>query len=145
MCSGKTNLLVAMARSLEIPARYMVIKIESEATLWKWIANQDTELPRQIGEPATEQDHVLAEIYIHSWETYDTSRDFAFEEGLRRLGISLERKLVSQTTGNSPIVLASFDEWAQNRQRVRLFRENRQEIFSRINGEIEKIRYLGRG
>lgn len=35
MCSGKTNLLVAMLRYLQISTRYKVYKIYSEGTLWR--------------------------------------------------------------------------------------------------------------
>jgi transglutaminase-like putative cysteine protease len=46
MCSGKSNLLVAMSRSLGIPARYRIIKIKAEGTLWRRVAKQDSDLGR---------------------------------------------------------------------------------------------------
>ena len=123
MCSGKTNLLVAMSRSLEIPARYRIFKIKAEGALWKWIAKQNSELALQMGAPYPEQDHITADVYLGGWETYDPSRDVAFEEGLKRLGIPLERKPIIDLNGNPHLILlASIDEWAQNRQRARRFR-----------------------
>jgi len=143
MCLGKTNLLIAMSRWLGIPARYRIFKIKSEGTLWKWVAKQDSELASQMGDPSAEQDHIVAEVYLDGWEVWDPTRDHAFEEGLKRLGIPLERKLI--THGGKPhlIILASIDEWAQNRQRARRFRNNRQLIFSRINQQFDQIRFFG--
>jgi len=144
MCSGKTSLLVAMLRSLGIPARYRISKIKPEGTLWRWVASRDGELARQMGNPSPEQDHVMAEVYIDGWEACDPSRDPAFEEGLRRLGIPLERKLVTDPSGNpQSVTLASIDKWAENRQRARRFRENRRLIFSRVNEQFDRIRSLG--
>jgi len=145
MCSGKTNLLVAMLRSLGIPARYRIYKIRTEDTLWRWIASEDSELGRQMGDPLPEQDHVMAEVYLNGWEAYDPSRDPAFEEGLKRLGIPLERKPIIDASGNINLtLLASIDEWAQNRQRARRFKENRRLVFSGMNRQFEKIRLLGK-
>jgi len=141
MCSGKTNLLVAMLRSAGIPSRYRVIKIKSEVTLWNRIAGDDYELARKIGKPSAEQDHVMAEVYLNDWVVYDPSRDSSFENGLKKLDISLERK--PSDTGDNPLILSSFDDWAFNRQRKRRFRENRLEIFAEINTGIEKIRIEG--
>lgn len=145
MCSGKTNLLVAMSRSSGIPARYRISKFKTEAMLWKWVAEQDNGLAGLMGDPLPEQDHIMAEVYLDGWEVYDPSRDLAFEEGLRRLGIPLARKPVTRAGVNPQlIILASIDEWAQNRQQARRFRENRQRIFPRINKQLDKIRLLGR-
>ncbi len=52
MCLGKTNLMVAMLRSLEVPARYRVFQILSEDTLWRWVAVQNRELTVQMGDPS---------------------------------------------------------------------------------------------
>ena len=146
MCLGKTNLLVAMLRSLQVAARYRVYQIVSEGTLWRWVVGQDAELAAQMGDPRHEQDHVVAEVYLNCWETYDPSRDAALERGMKRLGIPLERKPISQPGGDpQPIVLASIDEWAANRQQSRRFRENRQLLFSKINERFDKIRALGAG
>ena len=145
MCSGKTNLLVAMLRLLSLPVRYRICKIEPEQELWKWLAEQDEQLASQLGIAPPEQDHVEAEVYLNGWKAYDPSRDSAFEEGLRKLGIPLERKPVTHV-GGSPqsIILASIDEWMQNRQRARRFRQNRELVFSMVNEQLDKIRLLGK-
>ena len=145
MCSGKTNLLVAMLRSLQVPTRYRIYKIKAEQELWKWIAEQDEKLASQLEDAPLEQDHLEADIYLDGWKAYDPSRDPDFEEGLRRLGIPLERKPVVHAGGNPQlIVLASIDEWAHNRQQARRFRRDRQLIFSGVNEQLDKIRALGR-
>lgn len=142
MCSGKTNLLVALCRCLEIPARYKVYKIMTESRLWEWITHQDEELALWMGRPSPEQDHVVAEVYLNGWETHDATRDSAFEEGLKRLGIPLERLLVCEADGGRLMVLASFDDWAHRRQEARRFRKNRHELFSKIDKQLDKIRAL---
>jgi transglutaminase-like putative cysteine protease len=143
MCSGKTNLLVAMCRGLMIPARYKIVKIEAEGTLWKWITNQNGRLAAEMGSPLPEQDHVITEVHLDTWEAYDPSRDTAFEKGLIRLGIPLQRRLVTDPEGNAcQTTLASIDEWAQKRQQARRFRGNREFIFSRVNKEFDRIRSL---
>lgn len=145
MCSGKTNLLVAMSRSLGIPVRYKIHKIRTEEALWKWIAKQDINLAHQLGEPLSEQDHITVEVYLNIWETYDPSRDPAFEQGLKILGIPLERHPVIDAAGRPKcIILASIDQWAQNRQRARHFRRKRELVFSRVNEQLDKIRDIGR-
>lgn len=144
MCLGKTNLLVSMLRSLEIPARYRVFKILSEGTLWRWVAGQDKELVAQMGDPSSDQDHVVAEVYLNGWRVYDPTRDSALERGMKKLGIPLRRRPVAQTGENPTVMLlSSIDEWAMNRQRNRRFRGNREFVFSRINKEFDTIRALG--
>lgn len=145
MCSGKTNLLIAMSRALMIPARYRIFKINGEQRLWKWIAGQDRELAVQFGDPPPEQDHLDCETYLNGWNMYDPSRDSAFENGLKTLGIPLEREPVSDSDGIVHFtVLASVDEWAKKRQQGRRFRRRRQAIFSRANEQMDRIRLLGR-
>jgi hypothetical protein len=145
MCSGKTNLLVAMSRALKIPARYRIFKIKGEGKLWEWIAEQDRELATQLGSPPLEQDHLECEIYLTGWNTYDPSRDSAFESGLKRLGIPLERVPVASLNGVAHFtILASIDEWAKKRQQGRRFKRERQAIFSRANEQLARIRLLGR-
>ena len=95
MCSSKTNLLVAMLRSVGIPARYIVFKCEAELMLFEWITGQDEQIARQMGEPYHEQDHVLAEVYIDGWKAFDTSRDTPLEEGMDKLGIPVDIKPLS--------------------------------------------------
>ena len=146
MCSGKTNLLVSMLRSVGIPARYRVFKVEAELMLFEWITSQDEQIAQQIGEPYQEQDHVLAEVYIDGWEAFDTSRDTPLEEGLTKLGIPLELKPLSSPDVAKPIVLASFDDWAKHRQERRRFTgTERTTAFSLANEQLEKIRLIGRG
>jgi transglutaminase-like putative cysteine protease len=146
MCSGKSNLLVAMCRALMIPSRYQIFKIEAERTLWKRITQQNSKLATEMGEPLSEHDHVIVEVYLDKWEAYDPSRDSAFEEGLKRLGITLERKpVIVSSDSPSVIVLASIDEWAANRQEARRFRRSRELIFSGVNEQFDQIRFLARG
>ena len=59
MCSGKTNLLIAMLRSVGIPARYRIFKVKAELMLFEWITGQDEQIARQMGEPYQKQDHDL--------------------------------------------------------------------------------------
>jgi len=139
MCCGKTNLLVAMSRVLLIPARYKVFKIKAEQRLLEWVAGRDRELATQLGDLPMEQDHLECEVYLKGWKAYDPARDSIFEEGLERLGIPLEREPV---TGS--IILASIDEWAEDRQKNRRFRRERQAIFARVNEQLDRIRLLGK-
>ena len=144
MCLGKTNLMVAMLRSLEVPARYRVFQILSEGALWRWVGGQNKELAVQMGDPSPEQDHVVAEVYLNGWRVYDPSRDSALEKGMKKLGIPLRRRPVAQRGENPTVILLnSIDEWAVNRQQNRRFRDNRGSVFSRINKELDTIRTLG--
>jgi transglutaminase-like putative cysteine protease len=146
MCSGKTNLLVAMLRSVGIPARYRVFKCEAELILFEWITGQDEQIARQMGEPYQEQYHVLAEVYIDGWEAFDTSRDTPLEKGMEKLGIPVDIKPLSLPETPEPLVLASFDDWARDRQeRRRLTGTERTNVFSLANEQLEKIRLIGRG
>jgi len=145
MCSGKTNLLVALLRSVGIPARYRVYRIRPEASLWDWIT-EDGELARRMGSVPPEQDHVDCEVWLGGWIECDPSRDTPFECGLQALGISLEREAVAGESGRVEyLTLASFDRWARERQERRAFRENRDELFSWVNEQFERIRSLGGG
>jgi transglutaminase-like putative cysteine protease len=139
MCCGKTNLLVAMSRALFVPARYKIFKTKAEQRLLEWVAGRDRELTTQLGDLPMEQDHLDCEIYLEGWKAYDPARDSLFEEGLKRLGIPLEREPV---TGS--IILASIDEWAKDRQKNRRFREQRQAIFARVNEQLDRIRLLSK-
>ncbi len=145
MCSSKTNLLVAMLRSVGIPARYRVFKCEAELMLFEWITGQDEQIARQMGEPYQEQDHVLAEVYINGWEAFDTSRDTPLEKGMGKLGIPVDIKPLSLPGTPEPLVLASFDDWARARQERRRFTGiERNKVFSLANEQLEKIRLIGR-
>jgi hypothetical protein len=62
------------------------------------------------------------------------------------LGIPLEREPLVDETGRVPyLILASFDNWARERQARRRFRENRDKIFFMVNERFQQIRSLGRG
>jgi transglutaminase-like putative cysteine protease len=145
MCCGKTNLLVAMSRALLIPARYRVFRIKAEGRLLAWVIEQDTELAGLLGHLPREQDHLECEAYLDGgWHNYDPARDSALEDGLRKLGIPLEREPIVGDGGTARfVILASIDEWARKRQEGRRFREGREALFARLNRQFAKIRLLG--
>lgn len=145
MCSGKTNLLVAMLRSVSIPARYRVFRIKGEIKLWEW-AIKGEELSRILSTVPLEQNHVDCEVWLGSWKAFDPSRDTPLERGMVKLGIPLEREPLVDESGRVPyLILASFDDWARERQANRRFRENREEIFAIVNKRFWQIRALSRG
>jgi hypothetical protein len=145
MCSGKTNLLVAMSRALLIPARYRVFRIRSERKLLQQVIEQNGELGGRLRGVPEEQDHVQCEVHLDGWEICDPSRDPAFEDGLRRLGLPLERVPVPGPDGVVRVlILSSIDDWAEERQRKRTFREDRESLFARVNEQIDRIREVGR-
>jgi hypothetical protein len=144
MCCGKTNLLIAMSRVLLIPARYRVFRIRAERKLLARAVEEDSGLAAQLGDLPAEQDHLQCDANLDGWETYDPSRDTAFEDGLRRLDIPLEREPVSDVDGAVHYtILVSIDEWAGERQRSRRFREQREAVFARVNEPIARIRQIG--
>ncbi len=144
MCSGKTNLLVAMLRYLQIPARYRVYRIYSEGTLWRWIDGQNNKLTEQMGKPLPQHDHIVAEVHLDKWQVYDPSRDSALEEGMKKLGIPLQKVPVITSDEKAQfLILNSIDDWASRRQQNRHFREVRQSLFAEINREFDSIRLLG--
>ena len=145
MCCGKSNLLVAMSRTLSIPARYRVFKIKAERRLLKQVIEQNRAVADQFGNLPPVQDHVQCEVYLGRWQVYDTSRDTAFENGLRKLGIPLERIPVADVQGAVHYeIMASIDEWARARQNSRKVRDDRGLVFARVNVELDKVRRLGR-
>jgi transglutaminase-like putative cysteine protease len=145
MCSGKTNLLVAMSRALSIPARYRIFKIKAERRLLQQVIAQNKDVAAQFGTLPPVQDHVQCEVYLGGWRVYDPSRDSAFENGLRKLGIPLERIPVSDAQGAVHYeIMASIDEWARARQNIRKVRDDRELVFARVNVELDKVRRLGR-
>ena len=145
MCCGKTNLLVAMSRVLLIPARYRVFRIRSERRLLEQVIEQNGELGGRLRGVPEEQDHVQCEVHLDGWEICDPSRDPAFENGLRRLGVPLERVPVAGADGVVRVlILSSIDDWAEERQRKRMFREDRESLFARVNEQIDRIRETGR-
>lgn len=145
MCSGKTNLLVAMLRSVAIPSRYRILRIRAEINLWQW-AILDQKLAQSMGDVPAEQDHVDCEVWLENWSACDPARDTLLERGMVALGIPLEREIVIDREGNPAcMTLAVFDDWAEQRQSARRFRESREEIFARVNEQFERIRSIGKG
>jgi transglutaminase-like putative cysteine protease len=145
MCCGKTNLLVAMSRALSVPARYRIFKIKAERRLLKQVIEQNKGVAAQFGNLPPVQDHVQCEVYLGGWRVYDPSRDAAFENGLRTLGIPLERVPVVDADGAVHYeILASIDDWAGARQKDRKVRDERELVFARVNVELDKVRRLGR-
>ncbi len=144
MCSGKTNLLVALLRSLGIPVRYRVFKISTEAELWSSMIG-DERMADRLGSAPVQQDHVDCEVWLGGWRQVDPARDTALERGMQAMGIPLERKPVLDDSGQANVLLlASVDEWARERQARRRFRKNRDETFAWVNAQFERMRELGR-
>jgi transglutaminase-like putative cysteine protease len=140
MCSGKANLLVALLRSLGIPARYRVYRIRGEASLWGKVTGQE-DMARRMGPAPVEQDHVDCEVWIGGWVECDPSRDTPMERGMEALGIPLERDAVVDSSGRvAYTVLAEFDDWARDRQARRQFRDDRRDVFAMVNEELERLR-----
>lgn len=145
MCCGKSNLLVAMCRCLSIPARYRVFRIVAERQLLEWMTEHDATLAGRLGDLPPEQDHVQCDVYVGNWEVLDPSRDSLLEDGLRKLGVPLERVPVKGSDGVPRYtVLASIDAWARKRQRERRYRDNRQEMFAMTNRHLDRIREVAR-
>jgi transglutaminase-like putative cysteine protease len=144
MCSGKTNLLVAMLRSVGIPARYRVFRIKGEIKLWEW-AIKSKELSQLLGTAPLQQNHVDCEVWLGAWLNCDPSRDTPLERGMLTLGIPLEREPLADESGRIYTFLSSFDKWAKERQQKRRFRDNRDEIFTIVNERFQQIRALGKG
>jgi len=145
MCSGKTNLLVAMLRSLGIPARYRVYRIKPNNRLQER-ASWDDEMKKRWEAAPDTRDHVDCEVWLGTWKAFDPGRDTPLERGMLALGISLERQIVTDTSGRaSYIILSSFDSWARERQARRTFREDRGEVFSNLNERFDQMRAAGRG
>jgi len=147
MCCGKTNLLVAMLRTLRIPARYKVFRIRAESKLLRWMAEQDNGLGMQMTDIPAEQDHLECEALVAGvWRRFDPSRDSALERGLQKMGIPLDRIPVVDAHGAAHCLrLASIDRWASDRQAARRFREGRAAMFARANEQLDRIRRMGKG
>jgi hypothetical protein len=144
MCSGKTNLLVAMLRSVGIPARYRIYRIKADSKLWDKLGkgSKNTGCLSELGE---ERDHVDCEVWLGKWTDCDPGRDSAMERGIVRLGGTLQRQVVTDSRGRAQYLrLASLDLWAKERQARRAFRSDRVDVFSEVNLGIEKLRQLGR-
>jgi transglutaminase-like putative cysteine protease len=143
MCSGKTNLLVALLRSVFIPARYRIYRIRPEVSLWKEVIGAE-DMAHRMGNAPAEQDHVDCEAWLGDWCLCDPSRDTPFERGLEVLGIPLQREAITDASGKASYLrLDSFDDWARSRQGRRRIKENRHETFARVNNIFGLIRIVG--
>jgi transglutaminase-like putative cysteine protease len=144
MCSGKTNLLVALLRSIGIPARYRIYRIKAEPVLWGKLGEGGSKAGR-LREMGEERDHVDCEVWLGTWMDCDPGRDTAMEKGILTLGGTLERRKITDRSGRVHYLrLRSIDEWARDRQERRAFRSDRLDVFAEINNGLEKLRELGR-
>jgi len=144
MCSGKTNLLVAMLRSVGIPARYRIYQIKVDNLLIKQ-ADSTSSHVEKMKELGQLRDHVDCEVWLGKWMDYDPGRDSAMERGLLKLGGSLVRRKVTDRQGKVRYLrLAVFDQWVRERQARRKFRSDRQDAFAVMNRGFETLRELGR-
>ncbi len=143
MCSGKTNLLVALLRSIGIPARYRVYRIKAEAVLSSQLGKLGGKAQR-LQELGQERDHVNCEVWLDRWIECDPGRDSAMERGILKLGGATERHKVTNGRGKVRYLrLAVFDQWAKARQAHRKFRSDRTEVFAEINKGFQELRRLG--
>ncbi|MGA2369004.1 MAG: transglutaminase domain-containing protein [Dehalococcoidia bacterium] len=143
MCSGKTNLLIAMLRSIGIPARYRIYGIKAEAVLWNQLGKLEGKAQR-LKELGEERDHVDCEVWLGRWTDCDPGRDTAMERGIIKLGGTLERRKIINSRGKVRYLrLAVFDQWTKARQVRRKFRSDRTEIFTEINKGFQELRKLG--
>ncbi len=143
MCSGKTNLLIAMLRAAGIPARYRVYRIKADRALLSRMSRSNNLLAR-FGELGDERDHVDCEVWLGRWESCDPGRDSAMEKGILKLGGDLKRHVVTDNTGKERYLrLAVIDQWARQRQSRRAFRSDRTDVFSDINRQLDLLRKLG--
>jgi transglutaminase-like putative cysteine protease len=140
MCSGKTNLLVAMLRSIGIPSRYIVLRCRGELELYTLMTKRNDKLARMCGTLPEVGNHVLAEVYLGKWIVYEVARDPTLEQGLIQLGISIEFQPIADNSGTARSILSNFDTWASKRQESIYINENRQEILDLMNQELDRIR-----
>ncbi|MDD5313232.1 MAG: transglutaminase domain-containing protein [Dehalococcoidia bacterium] len=144
MCSGKTNLLVALLRCAGIPVRYRIYLIKADVSLWQQVGKESGNAER-INELGETRDHVDCEVWLGRWIDCDAGRDSAMEQGLLFMGASLERQKIADRRGKVHYLkLAVFDEWARERQARRAFRSDRVDVFADINRGFETLREIGR-
>jgi transglutaminase-like putative cysteine protease len=144
MCSGKTNLLVALLRSAGIPARYRIYRIKADMALWAKLGKMSSKTTR-MNELGEERDHVDCEVWLGRWMDCDPGRDSALEKGMLKLGGALERRKVTDAKGKVLYIrLADYDDWVRERQRCRTFRSDRVDVFADANKGFEAIRELGK-
>jgi hypothetical protein len=138
MCSSKTNLMVAMLRSIGIPSRYRIFRVRAESELFNWLIKQDKRI-EWASYNLSQQDHVIAEVLLGTVLLFDLAKDTAYENGLRKLYIPVE----IETDDNNPLVVDSFDEWARARYLKRINDERQPVNLSLANRQLEKIRQIG--
>jgi hypothetical protein len=144
MCSGKSNLLVALLRSLGIPAKYRVYRIKAEVNLWIE-ATGAGDLSQRLGTAPSGQDHVDYGVWLSKWHTCDPARDTPLECSMKALGMPLKREIIPDASGRIHYtILSNFDSWARQRQSRRMVRKDRAETFARINEQLSRIRSLGK-
>ena len=144
MCSGKSNLLVALLRSLGIPTRYRVYRIKSEVNLWVAVTGAG-DLSKRLGAAPSKQDHVDCQAWLGRWYACDPARDTPLECGMKALGIPLKREIIPDASGRVHYsILSNFDNWARQRQSRRMVRKDRAETFARVNEQLSRIRALGK-
>jgi len=144
MCSGKANLLVALLRSVGIPARYRVYRIRAEVNLWIEVTAERA-LAQRMGAAPNQQDHVDCQVWLGKWHPCDPARDTPLERGMKALGLPLEREIIPDASGRIHYtILANFDDWAKQRQSRRMVRQDRAETFARVNEQFSRIRARGR-
>jgi hypothetical protein len=135
MCSGRTNLLVAMLRSLNIPARYVIVKCQAELKLYQWLIDQNAELASIMGEPYRELDHIHAEVFLdNTWQVIDLLRDPALEAGMTSRGIPVSIHAIHRYS------ITSLDEWAFSRQSSVRIKDSRQTMLKLMNDQLDKLR-----
>jgi transglutaminase-like putative cysteine protease len=145
MCSGKSNLLVALLRSLGIPARYRTYRIRAEVNLWIEVTAERA-LAQRMGAAPSQQDHVDCQVWLGKWQNCDPARDTPLERGMKAMGLPLEREIIPDASGRIRYtILANFDDWARQRQSRRMIRQDRLETFARVNEQFSRIRDLGKG
>ncbi|MBN1690631.1 MAG: transglutaminase domain-containing protein [Dehalococcoidia bacterium] len=143
MCSGKTNLLVAMLRSVGIPSRYRVYRIRADSLLWSRMGSASG-LPGRLKELGDERDHVDCEVWLGHWIVCDPGRDSAMEKGILKMGGNLKRRVVTDEKGREKYLrLAVIDQWARQRQSRRAFRGGRADVFAEINRQLDQLRKFG--
>ena len=143
MCSGKSNLLVALLRSLGIPTRYRVYRIKSEVNLWVAVTGAG-DLSKRLGAAPSEQDHVDCGVWLGKWHTCDPARDTPLECGMKALVMPLKREIIPDASGRIHYtIMSNFDSWARQRQSRRMVRKDRAETFARVNEQLSRIRALG--
>jgi transglutaminase-like putative cysteine protease len=144
MCSGKTNLLVALLRSTGIPARYRIYRIKADTALWGKLGAM-TSRTAQLNQLGEERDHVDCEVWLGRWIDCDPGRDSAMERGMVKLGGKLERRYATDADGRVRYLrLAEYDGWIKRRQGRRTFRSDRDHVFADANKGFELIRELGK-